>query len=492
MPKIPVEYGPEYVLHHFYRPLPVYTNKIDYQNDLAIMLEFQSLSGGYYKYIRPNSQRVQVFKDALIRYRNAENLKLGYIERDNNTQNYYSALCAVVDLIKVNFPYVSLPTSIPNQYEKKPLNGFIELLLHSYGYPADTLFHTDEMEYNDIEQNKDFNYDFHDESVKTNTADEIKALNKSMDTMISEARDEIIKNINKNIEIPENTKNEKKDSYSYNVYEEFCKIFDRFFERSYGSFKIAEMRQRAISDNIEIDIAEEENVKTNQNDVTYSDEILDVISQELLLFQTEQWQANVNIKRNDNNKHFFITNPPHIITHIFGIYNFINPSNRKLIKKFLLFEKETYKNDDGNNVEAFFVDFSSIIDEREFLILNFDNNIHCVHINAGYCTQEVFKISKKPSVIKNSFSNSIHEKYNEMIKKKDFPYIIDGERNFIIMDAQTGKMVEPIIFYDEEDKKLKSKILLKPEVSYFVSELDNYDNENELAETLSDYDFGMG
>lgn len=128
------EYGPEYILDCFYKCLKqVYANKTDYQSDLAAMLGLRGLETGYYKYIKPDGSRVKKFKETLMTYRSATNLKLEYFESKRDTIDYYSALCAVVDLIKVNFPYVSLPTSIPEQYKEKPLNGFIELLLHSYG-----------------------------------------------------------------------------------------------------------------------------------------------------------------------------------------------------------------------------------------------------------------------------------------------------------------------------------------------------------------------
>jgi len=56
------------------------------------------------------------------------------MKKKEKKPDYYAALCTVLDLIKKNFPQVSelLPPSMPEQYKERPLNGFIELLLHSY------------------------------------------------------------------------------------------------------------------------------------------------------------------------------------------------------------------------------------------------------------------------------------------------------------------------------------------------------------------------
>jgi len=136
---MPYIYGPEYVSHEFYLCLQkiykAYTKKTDYQSDLISMFGFESLTNAYYKCIKPGGIKFESFKDAVIRCRYVPNLKLG--EGYQNTPNDYIAFKTVIDLIKNNFPCVSLPPSMPEGYKEKPLNGFVELLLHSCGVQTD-------------------------------------------------------------------------------------------------------------------------------------------------------------------------------------------------------------------------------------------------------------------------------------------------------------------------------------------------------------------
>jgi len=193
VPKEPNKYGPEYILNEFYKFFKhLYDSKPDYIRDLAEMFDTSSLgdSSGYYKYIKPDGTKAKDFKEILIRYRNASDLKLENLEMKKNKPDYYSAFCAVIELIKSNFPDVSLPFSILEQYKEKPLNGFIEVLLYSYGStippePSDEYIIVGSDEF------------FHSLFSEADTIKTIKVMGKSLNRLIVHGRLDIFNTFEK-------------------------------------------------------------------------------------------------------------------------------------------------------------------------------------------------------------------------------------------------------------------------------------------------------
>ena len=188
--------------------------------------------------------------------------------------------------------------------------------------------------------------------------------------------------------------------------------------------------------------------------------------------------------------HFKVTKPEKDdIIQTFLVDVVYNPFTEKNIYHFVLLDKMEESNGEKNEI-TFFVDNPSI--SIDFLILI------CIRKQKSSIVQYLLKLDNETNEITyhgHPKAITINDKMKETgdflahffkcepINEIEYNYSISIEQEYIIIDIETGEVINPIAYYDTLTRNFKGKIYLSPTKYYFCftiwSSLDLKKIENE-------------
>jgi len=156
-------------------------------------------------------------------------------------------------------------------------------------------------------------------------------------------------------------------------------------------------------------------------------------------------------------------------------FSIINDSNINIVIYQInrnIYEKDTYtiKRIDSTveylgdkTKQTFFVD--NILPEgNDLIILSISPNK--IIINKAILDYYQIKVLKKTFKLNTKILYS-----EETIEYNDFIYTPNIERNLAIIDLKTGEELKPVLYYDEDDNKVKGKYKLQAYEKYFLFEV---------------------
>jgi len=216
-------------------------------------------------------------------------------------------------------------------------------------------------------------------------------------------------------------------------------------------------------------------------------------------------KSSVRITDNIIGRHFTWYNSPGTKTMVFKIDRLLLQKSSEWVCLLYPVELEYIEQscETGASNQVFYLDHPEDCG-YDLVLLSFDKNNNCVHMNAGVLEQNKILVSKTPQTMffKPLFDTAdalakILNLTKEVIEKEEqeCDYTFDLFNSVILLDPEKAEMVKPTFTTHSDGYRIKGKVKIVPFKSYFAFQINEIeDTEFDVIESNScvdEYEIGM-